>query len=157
MRDDVIIEVTGAVDVKAHDAEAKHRWGGSDSFRESRRRTKGYGKKEWSEVRAGWDTLCHQLAAELDAGRGPDSDEAVVLAERLRVHIDRWFYPCSHAMHRDLAELYVEDARFAENFWRIRRGSPSSCAMRSARTRHATGRERISRCSPSARSRSSPG
>ncbi len=94
----------------------------SDSFRESRRRTKGYGKKEWSEVRAGWDTLCHRLAAELDAGRSPDSDEAVVLAERLRVHIDRWFYPCSHAMHRDLAELYVEDARFAENFWRIRPG-----------------------------------
>ncbi len=25
-------------------------------------------------------------------------------------------------MHRDLAELYVEDSRFAENFWRIRPG-----------------------------------
>ena len=27
----------------------------------------------------------------------------------------RWFYPCSHAMHRGLADMYEADGRFAEN------------------------------------------
>ena len=38
------------------------------------------------------------------------------LAEEHRCHIDRWFYPCSHGMHRNLAEMYTEDPRFEEYF-----------------------------------------
>ncbi|MDE0229618.1 MAG: TipAS antibiotic-recognition domain-containing protein, partial [Spirochaetaceae bacterium] len=38
------------------------------------------------------------------------------LAEEHRCHIDRWFYPCSHGMHRNLAEMYTADPRFKEYF-----------------------------------------
>jgi hypothetical protein len=27
--------------------------------------------------------------------------------------IDRWFYPCSHDIHRGLASMYESDPRFA--------------------------------------------
>ncbi len=37
------------------------------------------------------------------------------IAERHRLSIDRWFYPCSTAMHLGLATLYETDTRFAEN------------------------------------------
>jgi hypothetical protein len=37
------------------------------------------------------------------------------IAERHRLSIDRWFYPCSRAMHLGLASLYESDSRFAEN------------------------------------------
>ena len=40
---------------------------------------------------------------------------AMDIAERHRLSIDRWFYPCSHAMHVGLASLYEGDSRFAEN------------------------------------------
>ena len=38
------------------------------------------------------------------------------LAEEHRLHIDRWFYPCSHEMHMSLGQMYVDDSRFTE-YW----------------------------------------
>ncbi len=38
------------------------------------------------------------------------------LAEEHRCHIARRFYPCSHAMHRHVAEAYTADARFEAHF-----------------------------------------
>ncbi len=38
------------------------------------------------------------------------------VAERHRALIDRWFYPCSHEMHANLAEMYVADPRFTEHY-----------------------------------------
>jgi MerR family transcriptional regulator, thiopeptide resistance regulator len=40
-------------------------------------------------------------------------DAAMGLAERHRLLIDRWFYPCSVEAHRGLADLYEADDRFA--------------------------------------------
>jgi hypothetical protein len=37
------------------------------------------------------------------------------LAERHRLSIDRWFYPCSVVMHLGLADMYESDHRFSEN------------------------------------------
>jgi MerR family transcriptional regulator, thiopeptide resistance regulator len=34
-------------------------------------------------------------------------------AERHRLLIDRWFYPCPSEMHRGLAGMYETDSRFA--------------------------------------------
>ena len=48
-------------------------------------------------------------------GVPPDADAAMDIAERHRLSIDRWFYPCAPAMHRGLADMYEADARFAEN------------------------------------------
>ncbi len=38
------------------------------------------------------------------------------LAERHRLHIDRWFYECSHEMHAGLGSMYVADPRFTEYY-----------------------------------------
>lgn len=40
---------------------------------------------------------------------------AIAVAERHRLSIDRWFYPCSPQMHVGLADMYAADARFAES------------------------------------------
>ena len=37
------------------------------------------------------------------------------IAERHRLSIDRWFYPCSRAMHRGLASMYESDERFRKS------------------------------------------
>lgn len=44
------------------------------------------------------------------------------VAEAHRRHIDRWFYPCPHRMHRGLGDLYVGDPRFAANYERLAPG-----------------------------------
>jgi hypothetical protein len=43
--------------------------------------------------------------------------------------IDRWFYPCSKAMHRGLADLYEADARFAQNIDRHGKGLTAFLAV----------------------------
>ena len=55
--------------------------------------------------------------------------------ERHRLLIDRWFYPCSRAMHAQLGEMYVADPRFAATYEAIRPGWRASCATRRPRTR----------------------
>jgi DNA-binding transcriptional MerR regulator len=42
--------------------------------------------------------------------------------ETHRQYIERWFYPCSRAMHRGLGELYVQDPRFTANIDRQHSG-----------------------------------
>jgi hypothetical protein len=58
----------------------------------------------------------------MTAGTPADAPAAMEVAERHRLLIDRWFYPCSKAMHRGLADLYEADARFAQNIDRHGKG-----------------------------------
>ena len=46
----------------------------------------------------------------------PDDARVHGVVEAHRAHIERWFYPCSHEMHRGLGDMYAADPRFAENF-----------------------------------------
>jgi hypothetical protein len=56
------------------------------------------------------------MAALLAAGEAADGAKAMDQAERARLHIDRWFYPCSHTMHVGLADMYLADARFRAHY-----------------------------------------
>ena len=61
------------------------------------------------------------VRSDIDAHQPDASPEAMALAERARLHIDRWFYPCSHAMHEGLGRMYVQDPRFERqgaDLWR---------------------------------------
>jgi MerR family transcriptional regulator, thiopeptide resistance regulator len=102
-------------DHAAHEEEARQRWGHTDAYRESARRTKNYTDEDWSRVKAEQADLYADAAALLHAGTPADAEASMDVAERLRLSIDRWFYPCPHAMHRNLADLYEGDRRFADN------------------------------------------
>jgi DNA-binding transcriptional MerR regulator len=103
-------------DPKEHEQEAEARWGGTDAFKESRRRTKSYRPEDWARMKAEERALMEALAEKLSQGLEPGEEGVLELAERHRLHIDRWFYPCSHAMHTQLAGLYATDPRFAVSF-----------------------------------------
>ena len=49
-------------------------------------------------------------------GVAAEAPEAVALAERHRLHLDRWFYPCNHEMHTALGDMYVADPRFKAHY-----------------------------------------
>ncbi len=102
-------------DPAAYEAEAEERWGDTDPYRESAKRTKRYGIDDWRQIKDEQDAIYADAAGALQAGSAPDSVEAMDVAERHRVSIERWFYPCSPEMHTNLAEMWEADARFAEN------------------------------------------
>lgn len=62
------------------------------------------------------------FVALLERGAAPDGPEAMDAAEQARLHIDRWFYPCSKAMHATLGEMYVVDPRFTATYEKIKPG-----------------------------------
>lgn len=102
--------------------EARERWSDTDAYRESMRRAKRYTKQDWARMKEESETITRSLADAMQAGKTPDSPEAMSLVERHRLHIDRWFYPCSREFHVNLGELYVSDARFTETYDRVRPG-----------------------------------
>jgi len=115
-------EVFGDFDPSKYEDEVKERWGTSDAHRESARRTKGYTRGDWAKIKGEADGIIEELARLLERGHPAGSPEAMDLAERHREHIETWFYPCPHSMHRALAEMYVSDPRFSETFERHAQG-----------------------------------
>lgn len=101
---------------EAHQAEAEERWGQTDEYRESSRRTASYSDEQWKKIRAELDDIEADFADAMTTGVATDSDEASGLAERARMHIDRWYYPCPHAMHASLADMYTADPRFRAHY-----------------------------------------
>ena len=92
---------------------------------------------EWTFVAADDYRL---VAAAIKAGRAPDSDVAMDLAEAHRQHISRWFYECDLAQHTNLGELYVSDPRFIAEYDKIAPGFSEYVrqAIRANAERHGT-------------------
>lgn len=100
-------------DASKYEREAKERWGDTHAHEEAARRTKRYSKEDWMRMRAEQQAIYADLAALMNTGRAATDEEVLAVAERHRLAIDRWFYPCSPRTHRGLASLYESDARFA--------------------------------------------
>jgi len=105
-------EIFEGFDPSQYEEEVRQRWGDTDAYKEAARRTGSYSKEDWVRIQAENDDLMRQLAARLTAGASSDDEDVLELAEGLRLHIDRWYYPCSHAMHVQLADMYEADPRF---------------------------------------------
>ena len=97
-------------------AEARERWGHTDAYKESARRTKGYSEEDWARIKSEMEAIEARFADLMVAGSPADGDEAMAAAEEARLHIDRNFYPCSHEMHAALGEMYTADARFSAHY-----------------------------------------
>lgn len=116
-------------DPEKYEIEAEQRWGGSDAFEESKRRTARYTEADWQRLKAEQAAIYADAFAALQAGKSPAAAEPVAIAERHRQSIERWFYPCSFEMHRALSEMYEQDRRFAENIDKYGAGLTSYLAQ----------------------------
>lgn len=100
----------------AYSEEAEQRWGETDQWAQSRRRTAAYTKEDWIAIKSEADANLAGFVDALAGGEPAAGPVAAGLAEAHRSHICRWFYDCSPEMHRGLAELYVSDPRFSSTF-----------------------------------------
>ena len=110
------LEVFGEFRPEDYAEEAERRWDETEAYKESQRRVSNYNKKDWQRLKAEEEEVRARLAAALDAGLAPDSEEAMAAAEAYRQHISRWFYECNYEVHRSLTEMYVSDERFRSNY-----------------------------------------
>ena len=110
------LEVFGDFDPDAHAQEAEARWGSTDSYRESARRTSSYTKDDWDRMKVEGAEINDRLVAAMQARRPADGPEAMDAAEAHRQQISRWFYECSPEMHVGLGEMYVADPRFTKTY-----------------------------------------
>lgn len=115
-------EVFGDFIPSEYEDEAKERWGDTDAYRESARRTARYTKEDWQRFKDESEEIGSAIAALMDEGIAPDDPQAVDAIERHRLQIDQWFYPCSREMHAKLGKMYVADPRFAATYEKIRPG-----------------------------------
>jgi DNA-binding transcriptional MerR regulator len=102
--------------------EAEQRWGDTDAWRESQRRTGSYTKEDWQRIQVEAAALNERMGAAVRAGEAPDSEAAMDLAEEHRRHICDNFYDCTYKIHRGLATLYTGDPRFTENLEKVAPG-----------------------------------
>jgi MerR family transcriptional regulator, thiopeptide resistance regulator len=98
-----------------YDEEARRQWGTSEAFAESEKRIRRYTPDDWKAVRAEQAAVYEDAWSALKAGKSPADAAVMDIAERHRMSIDRWFYPCSHGMHRGLASMYESDDRFRQS------------------------------------------
>jgi DNA-binding transcriptional MerR regulator len=103
-------------DPTEYEDEVRERWGDTDAYLQSSRRAASYDEAQWTVIRAEAEQQVIDFAALHAAGEPADGEPARAVAERHRQHITEWFYPVSLSMHRNLAELYVADPRFAANY-----------------------------------------
>ncbi|AXN41967.1 HTH-type transcriptional activator TipA [Mycobacterium marinum] len=97
-------------------AETEQKWGETAQWKESQRRTKSYGKDEWVRIKAEGQAVEKALSDAFRAGLPADSEEAMNAAEQHRRHVNRWFYDCPPAFHRNLGDMYVSDPRYIATY-----------------------------------------
>jgi DNA-binding transcriptional MerR regulator len=125
LRPDELLEVFGDDDPTVHAEEAERRWGDTDAWQESRRRTSSYDKNDWLRMRSEQEEVEQRFAAAQSAGLPPTSAEAMDVAAAHRAHLSTWFYEVSPEMHRGLADMYVADERFTAHYENVAPGLAS--------------------------------
>lgn len=93
--------------------ETERRYGESDAYKESQRKTSKYTKEDWARVMGKASDIYGKLAAMMD--RSPADPEVQQMIDQWRQHITDSFYNCTPEIFRGLAEMYVADERFTAN------------------------------------------
>lgn len=120
--------------------EAEQRWGETEAWSQSQSRTTRYRTADWERIKAEMDANGAAFAAAMDAREPATGEAALAAAEAARLHIETWFYDCSHEFHRNLGEMYVADPRFTATYEAIRPGMAQYVrdAIHANADRHAT-------------------
>lgn len=96
-----------------YDAEVKEKWGESDAYIESEKKTKNYGKEQWKLINAESNEIMKAFFDNID--KPADSTEVQALVKRWQEFITKSFYKCTNEILAGLGQMYSGDGRFTEN------------------------------------------
>ena len=105
----------------AYAEEARRRWGGTDAYAESEKKTAGYGKEQWAAIQQEADEIFAAFATL--RGHAPDEPDVQALVARWQAHITRNYYACTKEILAGLGQMYTADERFMQNIDRAGAGT----------------------------------
>lgn len=104
----------------AYAEEARERWGDTEAYRESQRRTAAYKDGDWTEIQEEMEGIFQRFADCMD--QSPEPAGARGPAGELQAYLTRRFYLCTPEILSGLGEMYAADQRFRAYFDKIRPG-----------------------------------
>lgn len=107
--------------------EARERWGATEAYKESQRRTKKYTEEDEIRIQKEADAIFDAFAEY--RGTAPDDPKVQLLVKDWQDHISRYYYHCTKEILKGLGQMYVADERFQKN---IDRHGDGTAALMSA-------------------------
>lgn len=96
-----------------YEKEARERWGSSEAYKQSEKKTKAYTKEDWNKVTEEANTIFKAFAQHV--GEPVESNEVQQLVGAWQKHISKYFYDCTLEILEGLGMMYVQDERFMNN------------------------------------------
>ncbi len=121
-----IKEVFGDFDPRDYEAEAENRWGATDAFKESARRTKKYTREDWKRIQDEGGLNNARFAELFEEGAPADDPRVQACVHEHWRQINDNFYPCGMDIYEGLADMYIADPRFKATYENIAPGFAQS-------------------------------
>ena len=99
--------------IDKYQEEAKERWGHSDAYKQSVKRTSKYTDADWKKINGERDKIFKDFADCMT--KNEDCINTDKLVKEWQDHITEYFYDCSDEILLGLADMYIYDERFKEN------------------------------------------
>ncbi len=85
--------------------EVKERWGNTEAYAESEKKTASYDDNKWSMVNGGMDALIKEFSA--IRNESPESEQAQELVKKWQAYITENFYNCTDDILSGLGQMYT--------------------------------------------------
>ena len=108
-------------DETQYEEETKERWGHTPQYAESQKKWASYSKDQKEAIKAEGGRLTIRMVTE-DPSTSPDDPDVQAAIGEYHAYINKHFYACDVGYLRGLADMWVEDPRFAFNYERVRDG-----------------------------------
>ena len=108
-------------DETQYQEEAKKLWGDTPQWAESQKKWASYTMEQKGEIKAEGGRITIRMVSE-DPNASPDDPDVQAAIGEYHAYINKYFYTCDVGFLRGLADMWVEDQRFAINYERIREG-----------------------------------
>lgn len=105
---------------KQYEEEARAKYGESEAYKESEKRTSQYSKEQWEGVAEKGNELFQKIAERMEFGPSDSAVQQMIGA--YRQFITDSFYTCTLEIFQGLGELYISDERFTANIDRVKPG-----------------------------------
>lgn len=99
-----------------YEKEARERWGDTEAYRESERRTSKYTQKDFAAAKKDQEAATEMFVQAFGNSLPVRSEQTQNAVRAHREAITKWFYTCSVEMQKNLALMYLEDPRFKEYY-----------------------------------------
>ena len=104
-----------------YQAEAQERWGHTPQYAESQRKWSSYTQEQKRAIKEEGGEITRRMVG-ANPNLKPDDPGVQAAVGEYYTYINQYFYTCPVGFLRNLADMWVDDPRFAVNYERVREG-----------------------------------